>query len=167
MTKSIPILIILITTNCIFICDESKVKASNISENLLDTIYSNKIYLGPRQVLKYVKDSIKASLEMNQCPMILGDPCLDYRREYRSYLQFTLDEKTNQRILGIGCYYNRVSLKEDIIDSLSIHDLTKICKICDSTKLNLKCADSMYLGIIPNTCKKFSTYQLIKLKLNK
>ncbi len=167
MYKTGKLILILITISYFFLCRQSIEKPSNFDENLIDTIYTSNNILGARQVLKYVKDSIKASLEMNQCPIILGDPCLDYRREYRSYLQFTLDEKTNQRILGIGCYYKRFSLKEDLIDSLSIYDLTKICKICDSTKLNLKCSDSMYLGIIPNTCKNLSTYQLIEMRLNR
>lgn len=122
-------------------------------------------YLRPHQILKFVKDSVENSIKRKQCPNILYDPCMDYQRQFRSYLQYSINPKTKQRAI-IPCSHCEIfSLKEDLIDSLSIDHINRICELCDTIKLNQRCHDSIYLGGMPRLNYKQSTYDLILTRL--
>jgi hypothetical protein len=122
-------------------------------------------YLRPHQILKFVKDSVENSIKRKQCPNILYDPCMDYQRQFRSYLQYTINPKTKQRAIIPCSHCVKYSLKQDLIDSLSIDHVKAICELCDTIKLNQKCHDSIHLGGMPRLNYKQSTYDLILTRL--
>ena len=122
-------------------------------------------YLKAHQILKFVKDSVENSIKRNQCPLILYDPCMDYQRQFRSYLQFSIHPKTGHRAIIPCSHCKSFSIKEDVIDSLSIDQVRRICELCDTVKLNQKCHDSIYLGGMPRLNYKQSSYDLILTRL--
>jgi hypothetical protein len=122
-------------------------------------------YFRPHQILKFVKDSVENSIKRDQCPNILYDPCMDYQRQFRSYLVYSIHPKTGQRAIIPCSHCKTFSVKQDLIDSLSIEQVKRLCTLCDTIKLDQKCHDSIYLGGMPRLNYKQSTYDLILTRL--